>query len=286
MSLAAEIEQDESRDADRLAQEQALEYARDLRRIFGEERVRRLELERANRRLEDEARRRADFVSLLAHELRAPVTSLVGHLELLAKGNLGPLERDQQAVLEMLARKAGDLATLVAELSEYTALASEDSATRLGPLGELPAYLERALGRVRQQADDRAIELRVSVSIARAEAEVDLGLLSLIAAQLADNAVKFGRPGGWAHVSVDQTTDFLRVVVEDNGSGMSGELRERLLGDMQAGVESIAALEGGLGLGLAIVAHAARALRAQVSLDSKGTKGTRVRMIVPLQPAA
>lgn len=272
-------------EAERMVEEQAIEYARDLRRLFGEERVRRLELERTNRRLEDEARRRADFVALLAHELRGPVATMIGYLELLAGGGLGPLEQDQQAAVETLARRANDLALLVAELGENAALASDAIATRTGPLGELPIYLERALARIRSRAEDRAIELRVTVSIARAEAELDLGLVSMVVAQFADNAVKFGHPGGWAHVTLDQTADFLRLVVEDNGPGLSDELRACLLGDFTAcAVPS--RLRGGPGLGLAIVAHAARTLRAQVSLDSRNEKGTRVRLIIPFAQAA
>ena len=284
MSVSPEIEQAALSDADRLIQEQALEYARDLRRLFGDERVRRLELERANRRLEDEARRRADFVALLAHELRAPVAAMIGHLEVLSDGSLGPLERDQQAVVNTLGRRADDLAQLVAELGEYTALAAEVTTTRPGPIGELPSYAERALARVRARADERAIELRVTVSIMRAEAEIDLGLVSMLVAQLADNAVKFGSPGGWAHVTIDQAPDFLRLVVEDNGSGLAGEIRNRLAGDL-SGAEVPGWQQGGLGLGLAIVAHAARTLRAQVSMDSRSRKGTRVRILIPIQRA-
>ena len=199
----SEIEEIGLSGADVLAQEQTLEYARDLRRLFGEERIRRLELERANRRLEDEARRRAEFVALLAHELRGPVATMLGYLELLAGGSLGPLDQDQYAAVETLVRRANELALLVAELGEHTSIPSDAGATRTGPLGELPTYLERALTRIRTRAEDRAIELRVTVSIARAEAEVDLGLVSMVVAQLADNAVKFGYPGGWAHVTLD-----------------------------------------------------------------------------------
>lgn len=272
-------------EADGLAEAQALEYARDLRRLFGEERVRRLELERASRRLEDEVRRRADFAALLAHELRGPVASMIGYLELLAGGGLGPLERDQQAAVETLARRANDLALLVAEFGDHAAFGSDATATRSGPLGELPTYLERALARIRARAEDRAIELRVTVSIARAEAEVDLGLVSMVVAQLADNAVTFGPPGGWAHVTLDQTADFLRLVVEDNGPGLPADLREALLGEL-ASSDAPARPRGKLGLGLAIVVHAARTLRAQASFDSRNDKGTRARLIIPLARAA
>jgi signal transduction histidine kinase len=172
----------------------------------------------------------------------------------------------------------------VAELGENAALATDVTATRNGPVGELATYLERALARIRHRAEDRAIELRTTVSIARAEAEVDLGLVSMIVAQLADNAVEFGHPGGWAHVSLDQTADFLRLVVEDNGPGLSDELRNYLLGECAADLSG--RFGGGFGLGLSIVAHAARTLRAQVSLDSRNDKGARIRLIIPLARAA
>ena len=74
-------------------------------------------------------------------------------------------------------------------------------------------------------------------------------------------------------------------MVEDNGPGLSLELRERLLGDL-ASFDAPSRPRAELGLGLAIVCHAARALRAQVSLDSRNDKGTRVRMIIPLAAAA
>lgn len=263
------------------AQEQALAYARDLRRLFAEERARRLELERAHRRLEDETRRRADFVGLLAHELRTPITALVGYLGLLVDGSLGPLRPEQQAAVEVLNRRAGDLARLVAELSQYAALVS-DCALQTGPLLELPAYLERALRPIRARAEERAIELSVSTQLESTTAEVDLGLVSMAAAQLADNAVKFGRPGGWARVDLGQQGQRLHLTVEDNGPGLSSAVRERLFEDFNVGESIATRRHGGLGLGLAIVAHAARTLGAQISLDSQIGAGTCVRLAIPL----
>src|SRR5262245_30612839 len=101
------------------AQAQALLYAQDLRRLFHEERARRLELEQAMAQLEAESRRRADFVSVLAHELQAPLGTLGFYLELLTLGGFGALDSKQQRALDVLAQRAGDLANLVAELRQY-----------------------------------------------------------------------------------------------------------------------------------------------------------------------
>jgi signal transduction histidine kinase len=268
------------------AQAQALLYAQDLRRVFHEERARRLELEQAMSQLEAESRRRADFVSLLAYELQVPLGTLVCYLELLTQGGFGPLGDQQQRALDLLARRAGDLADLVAELRQYAVLTSDEATTLTGPLLRLPDHLERVLSPVRSRADERAIELRLTTAVEGLDAEVDLGLVSLAAAQLADNAVRYGRPGGWAWVSVVQDGGQLELVVVDNGPGLAPAVRAGLLRDYQEGADLLARRQDRVGLGLTIVAHAARTLGAQLHLDAPDGRGSRIRLSIPLRAQA
>ena len=273
----------------RQMQEQTLEYARDLRRIFAEERARRLELELANRRLEDEARRRADLVSLLAHELRTPVTALVGYLELLADGGFGSLSTEQQTAVETVLRRANNLAGLVAELGQFAALASDATAARPGPLRALPEYVDRALDSVRSRAEERAIDLDLQLELPEPDRdgawEVDLTLVSMVSAQLADNAVKFGKAGGHASVRLDVADQQLRLIVEDDGLGLPTAARERLFEDFSVGGDVMTRRQGGLGLGLAIVAHAVRLLGGKIVFEDCKPSGTRAVATIPLRPA-
>lgn len=223
----------------------------------------------------DLERQREDFVATTSHELRTPITSIVGFCELLADSDaLGDQER---AWVEVIDRNAVRLSSLVEDLLTL----GEPSGRRPGSLAEadVDAQIEDVVSAAGVIAAKKRVELSTTGSAGVARAQP--GDVGRILTNLVSNAVKFTPPGGRVTVesSADDTT--VTVVVADTGPGMSEETIAHAFDRFYRapGMERDAI--PGTGLGLAIVAELVRRNGGSVRLASPATGGTRATIVLP-----
>ncbi|MBX6342722.1 MAG: HAMP domain-containing protein, partial [Thermomicrobiaceae bacterium] len=161
---------------------------------------------------------RRDFVANVSHELRTPIASLKALVETLLDGAL----EDEVAAREFLGRmevEVDDLARLVQELldlsrAESGRLALQTAATDVG------AVVERAAARLRAQAEQRGIDLRVALPPTLPAAEVDPERVEQVLVNLLHNAVKFTPSGGVVTASAEAGAGEIVVRVADTGPGV------------------------------------------------------------------
>lgn len=221
---------------------------------------------------------KSDFVATASHELRSPLTSIKGFVELLARsGSLGERERD---FVQVILRSTDRLVALVDDLLDVARLESGQMEVhpRLFDLDEVVREVARLMEP--QLAERRqGLELDLPTDLPRALA--DPGHARQILTNLLSNANRYTGDGGIIRVTVRNEDHELALLVEDNGSGMSrGEL-ERLF-------ERFARREdgaGGTGLGLSIVHSLVELQRGTVSVDSEPGRGSRFTVRLPAEAA-
>jgi two-component system sensor histidine kinase TctE len=222
--------------------------------------------------LAEAARSQRRFVADTAHQLRTPITGLLGNLELLMKeaaaDSLRPRLRALHVGMENLARSANQL----------LALARADPATSF-PEQFDTVDLKALAGRIVEINVDRALNAGLDLGV-EAEAVAVRGnvrLLEDLLGNLVDNAVHYTPQGGHVTVRTGLQEGRPYLEVEDDGAGIPedqrGRVRERFY--------RIPGSSGhGCGLGLAIVSEIAEAHRAQFTLDSGAAgRGTRARLL-------
>ena len=222
---------------------------------------------------------RQEFVSNVSHELKTPLTSMkVLADSLLAQGD---------APVELYKEFMGDIAEEIERenkiINDLLSLVKMDKAA--GTLNvsvvNINELLELILKRLRPIAEKQNIEL-VLESFRPVSAEVDEVKLSLALNNLVENAIKYNKPEGWVHVSLNADHKYFFVRVEDSGIGIPEEALEHIYERFFRADKSHSREIGGTGLGLAITRNAVLMHRGAIKAHSKEVEGTVFTVRIPL----
>lgn len=222
---------------------------------------------------------RQEFVSNVSHELKTPLTSMkVLADSLLAQGD---------APVELYKEFMGDIAEEIERenkiINDLLSLVKMDKAA--GTLNvsvvNINELLELILKRLRPIAEKQNIEL-VLESFRPVSAEVDEVKLSLALNNLVENAIKYNKPEGWVHVSLNADHKYFFVRVEDSGIGIPEEALEHIYERFFRADKSHSREIGGTGLGLAITRNAVLMHRGAIKAHSKEGEGTVFTVRIPL----
>jgi signal transduction histidine kinase len=240
--------------------------ALDRVRLFQQEHEARLALERA-----DEVK--TNFIALASHELRTPVTTILGLATTLNRRGPELEERQRRELRETLERQADRMAKLVEQLLDLSRLDADAITIAPEPIN-LRERIEEIVASV---AAERSDDVRVGVDPGL-EAPADPGALDRIVGNLVANALRYGSPPISVHaVRKDR---HLRVFVEDRGEGVAPqfvpELFERFT---RGGRERV----GGSGLGLAIARSYARAHDGDLVYEDAEPHGARFQLVLPIK---
>jgi signal transduction histidine kinase len=234
----------------------------ELTEALDRERRRTRQLEVAQEALLERSARRHELVSRLGHELRTPVTVILGMAQTLSEGTAP--EEDRPELLERLVVRANDLARLVQRF---------EAAVEAG-LAEWADVNEVA----REVA---ATNARLHVEAAGAPAMASLNRLSAcrILEELVENALAFS---GEDDVRIEVTTEDGSAVVRviDRGSGIDAASLPRIFAPLEQGESLNARTHQGLGLGLTIARMSARAMGGDVILEATGPEGSTFTWLV------
>ena len=222
--------------------------------------------------LAEAARSQRRFVADTAHQLRTPITGLLGNLELLMKeplaASLAPRLQGLHVGMENLARSANQL----------LALARADPATSFAEQFDT-VDLKALAGRIVESNVDRALNAGQDLGVEADPVAVrgNVRLLEDLLGNLVDNAIHYTPPGGHVTVRAGLRDGRPFLEVEDDGPGIPEDQRARVCERFYRMPGSVG---HGCGLGLAIVAEIAEAHGAQLSLDSGAqNSGTRARVL-------
>lgn len=238
-----------------------------------------LRLAEQQKRLAEEANAaKTDFMATLGHEIRTPMTGVLGMAELMART---PLDETQRAYVEAVRRSGTTLLRLVNDALDITRI----EARRLVLESEC-VPLRTLTDEVVALAEARAREKRIGLS-ASVDAGVPLAIrgdtirLRQILQNLVNNAVKFTERGRVSlHVARDGDT--LVMTVNDTGPGMSAELCERVFSRFEQGGSPQRA--EGTGLGLAICHELCLLMGGSIGVRSTPGQGSDFIVRLPLVP--
>lgn len=217
---------------------------------------------------------RREFAANVSHELKTPLTSILGTAEILENGLVRP--EDAAHFAGNIRREAQRLITLVGDIIKLSRL-DEGSAVGAWEAVDLYAQAEEALARLADAAKARQVTMTLEGShvqvrgVARMAAELIYNLC--------DNAVAYNRTGGSVRVTVENTADGPRLTVRDTGIGIPKEAQDRVFERFYRVDKSRSG--GGTGLGLSIVKHTAAYLGARVDLDSEVGRGSTFTVTFP-----
>ncbi|MHB0968733.1 MAG: sensor histidine kinase [Thermoanaerobaculia bacterium] len=226
-------------------------------------------LARENERLYREAqaanRAKDDFLATLSHELRTPMTAILGWLEMLGYDDIDPeLMREGLATIRSSARLQAQLIDDMLDVSRIVMgkFLIEQKPTRLS------VVVQGALETVRPVAKEKQLTLRSDFKTADDEVMGDPVRLNQVFWNLLSNAVKFTEPGGDIAVDLTRENGLVVVTVRDSGMGIPHDIVPHIFNRLEQGSE--ARKYGGLGLGLAIARHIVEGHGGAITARSDG----------------
>jgi signal transduction histidine kinase len=229
----------------------------ELTEALARERSRTRQLEIAQEALLERAARRHELVSRLGHELRTPVTVILGMAQTLVSGRVP--EEQHEHILERLVGRTADLARLVARFEA----AVEAGLTEWANVTQVAEEVASAFDRVRVEAP----EVPAMASLNRTAAR-------RILEELVENALAFSPEDEEVliQITLDGAGPLVRVI--DRGPGVEPEAVERIFDPLEQAEELTTRVHQGIGLGLAIARMSARAMDGDVVLESSGPDGS------------
>jgi len=227
------------------------------------------EQKRAERELRDSARRKDEFLAMLAHELRNPLAPIQNAVRLM--GVTEPGSAAHATARAIIDRQLSHIVRLVDDLLDVSRLSRGKLSIRREPT-ELTAVVRETAADLQQSFDDRAIRLEVVLPDRSVWTDGDRTRLAQLIGNLLHNALKFTPAGGTVRVrlTTDADGETATIHVKDTGIGMTPELVARAFDEFSQGNQSLDRTPGGLGLGLALVKRFAELHGGRVEAFSEG----------------
>ena len=226
---------------------------------------------------------KSQFVSIAAHELRTPLSSIHGYVEMLLDGDLGQLTEQQRESLEIVERSAGRLMGITRNLLDLTRIEAGKILLVLRPV-DLGALVRAVVEEYEPELAERDHRVRVGQPSGLPRALCDEARAAQIVGNLLSNAAKYTLPGGAIHVRLDRDEQegFLRVSVADEGPGISLEDQQRLFTRFFRGESSRQSGAPGAGLGLHITRSLVELHGGRIGLESQPGAGSTFTVTFPI----
>ncbi|MER7900701.1 ATP-binding protein [Streptomyces sp. NPDC096046] len=224
---------------------------------------------------------KSDFLSTVSHELRTPLTSIVGYIELLEDEDTGPLTQPQHKMLDVVARNAHRLRTLIEDLLTLSRIESGKYTSRKKPV-DLCHLVASAVDAIRPAAEAASVRLGADCPGSPLVCEADSDQLDRVLMNLLSNAVKFTPQDGQVHVSAAQQDGHAVISVSDTGIGIPATEQKQLFTRFFRASNATDAAIPGTGLGLTIVRTIIDNHGGATEIHSREGQGTTVTARLPL----
>jgi len=249
-------------------------------------------------------REREDFVSMLSHDLKNPITAIVGSLDLVREGRLGPINNDQREFIESAEESCAEMVEMINSLLDIHKFEAGRMVMSFRP-EKMQHLIDKMIAQYATAAEKSGLKLEFSIAADLPQCRLDRTAFIRMMGNLLSNALKFTPENGTITVSVDQVDDvaaftarvpeglypdaaltpagsFIRVTVTDSGVGIPagalGTIFDRF-------VQAQNRREGkarGTGLGLAFCRKVMDVHHGLIWAESSAGKGSCFTALFPL----
>jgi len=225
---------------------------------------------------------KSDFFSMVSHELKSPLSSLLMQISVVLDGLAGDLTPKQQDLLGKAKEKTKGMITLVNDILDYRRIQEGKSILKIESL-DLSEILQRTVELMRLSAEEKAITVTCDISEQLPPFRGDRGGMEAIFVNLISNAIKYTPKGGDVKITLNKTGKDIRCKVADNGIGIAPEDIDRLFERFYRIKTEQTKSVGGSGLGLSIVKGVVDAHNGSIYVESEVGKGSTFTVSLPVE---
>lgn len=226
-----------------------------------------------------------DFVAMVSHELKTPLTSIKGFVETLLEGGLSNPQVTRR-FLQVINEETNRMARLVIGLLDLTRAMREDvDIQELNPV-DTTKLIREALHLFEHLAEEKEIKLILSIPDNLPSIRANEDKMRQVLINLVDNAIKFTsikKPGkGEVEVRAYASTGSVHIMVRDTGIGIAADESENIFKKFYRVKSGAAAELGGTGLGLSITREIVTGHGGKIELESIPDQGTTFTVVLPI----
>jgi len=221
---------------------------------------------------------RRDFISNLSHELRTPVSVIRANSETLLDGALEN-KKDAKVFAKAILRNSERLSLMVSDLIDLSRIEYGDLKLNIVPI-DLDSFIEPFILSMESLTKKKGINLTYKPAH-KTKIKADVQALERILTNLIDNAFKYSPEESFIEISTKQDDNNVRVMVSDNGIGISEADKGYIFDRFYRAASARASHNKGSGLGLAIVKNLVNSLNGEVGVSSGSPEGSTFWFTLP-----
>ncbi|GBE05845.1 sensor histidine kinase YycG [bacterium BMS3Abin10] len=238
-------------------------------------------LKEVNRRLHKLNQMKSEFVSVVSHDLRTPLTSIKNAIQLMITGKTGALNDTQKRFMSMAERNIDRLARLINDLLDLSRLEAGKIELRFSGV-DIKHLMQYAVETFKPRASERSVQLGTDLPEDLPAVRADSDRIEQVLFNLMDNALKFTPEKGQITVSAENMGDKVGVKVKDTGVGIPADDQRHIFDQFYQVEDSLSRKTQGSGLGLAIVKQMVEAHGGEISVTSQVNKGSSFFFTLPV----
>mgnify|MGYP001252745287 FL=1 len=237
-------------------------------------------LRRITQKLKVEGRKvRFQFLSVLSHELKAPLNAIEGYLKMMQERQMGDSLDEYASAIERSLQRIDSMRHLIMDLLDFTKVSFERHLEKMQNVN-LKELLSMAVVTVSPYAIHKDIQFVTEVRGCES-IWADPNDFEIILNNLVSNAVKYNKPGGTVTVTIDCNETEFTLSVADTGIGMNSEEREMLFEEFSRIRNDKTRNISGSGLGLSIVRKVVELYHGVINVESAPDRGSVFTVIIP-----
>ena len=235
--------------------------------------------------IEKLSRYKSDFIASIAHDLKTPLTTIIGYMDILKTGLGSSITYQNRRCIEQSIKEARRLARMIDQTLELSSIDLSLTDERRKILEKtwlsVQILLSVLMDDFYQRAEDKGLELATEVEAGVNTIYTDEKKILEILRNLLDNAIKFTLPGGRVNIRVIKKKEDIVFELIDTGIGIPDEDLDRIFERFYRVEREDSSSYGGIGLGLYIVREFVKMLNGKIEVESELGVGTTFRLFLP-----
>jgi signal transduction histidine kinase len=223
---------------------------------------------------------KSEFISIVTHELRLPMTSIKGYTDLILSGMTGDLNDQQKQFMDVIKRNLGRMSVLISDLSDINRMESGRMQFEFGKF-DIRDVVEDVTDSLQERIANREQTLEVKIDSEVTAVYADSRRVNQVLTNLLSNANKYTSDGGRVQIQVSQNNGCAQVAVIDSGIGISEEDQAKLFTQFFRAEDEAVREQAGWGLGLSIVKKMVEAQGGEIWFKSTLGEGSTFAFTVP-----
>jgi signal transduction histidine kinase len=223
---------------------------------------------------------KSNFLSVVSHELKTPLHSIKGFVDIILMGKTGKINDLQRDFLATVREQTDQLQNLISELLEFSRLESGQIRLRIEEVS-FADIAARVAEKLSPQAQEAQIALESTIPADFATVEADATRMEQVLTNLVDNAIKFTPAGGRIVIHGEDLGDRVLISVADTGIGIPPAEREKVFERFYQVDSGATRPYRGTGLGLSICKHIVEHHRGRIWVEGAEPQGSVFKFVLP-----